>query len=402
MHICRTQAPVGQGGLSVTTLAAIHAGAISAVTVVYDCGTLNGLESLGAEFARALSECPAGTDSGRLAHVAASTATGQPAIVILSHVDEDHVNGLTEVIAQLRTRKRQIIVVMPLLTLEQRLFTLRGGSEEVPETHLLFLANPTRYVDGLLGDDGRVVEVESGEGEQEGPVLLSELGSRVPSGTVVTFEGSLDWVLHFVHPPLDREKVGTVAAGLGQEFWDAWKASIELDLPEGATSAIRGSIKTIRNAIKAARFAEGPNETSLVVYSGPPQEACHFGWGKASHPGCVDEQRNYGRGYVPGAIHTGDAPLNREKFYDHVKSELHRYKTQVGTVNLPHHGSREGHNPNLVKDFKPLHVLACSGPRKGWLHPDPDLWASLADQDVCAVHVTKYAGSRFSEWWVDR
>jgi len=314
------------------------------------------------------------------------------ALVVLSHIDQDHVNGLAKVIEVLRSRGRRITVVLPLLDLWQRLMAIGDGSPE----QLRMVANPRAEISALVGPEGRVIEVspagEDGGGSE--PAALTEIpGTRWDSGTIVRPLADIDWVFHFVLPEVDPQKQRDFEAALGgQRLLDLTALSGD---QEELAKAIRKDLSAIRRAVRGLRLKHGPNETSLVVYSGPLAGSRYLS-ASPPHPAC---RTCCGSDEPPGMIHTGDAPFNSGRVYARVRAELVRYRDFVGTVDLPHHGSSEGYCPEFIQDFQPLHVIAASGPRKGWDHPDRQIWASLADMRVHTVHVTRFEGSAFNQSW---
>jgi hypothetical protein len=413
MLVSRTQFAVGQGGMHLATLINDDFAPTRTANFVFDCGGTNKdivkreLDSLNRDSPLArwyfLDEFTFNYRGQQLRNPMSET------LIVLSHIDSDHVNGLAELRRELPDLSR-VTVLLPYLEVWERLMEARADL-----SNLDMVADPAGTIEATL-EGARVREVRAREGD--GPLPRSQAdggddadqdleairggarNSDLRSGTRVRAWTGSDWVFHLfvphIVPETKREFVRAYDAYYADDLkgprpappWEWSEESKELLL-----EFITTNIQAIRFATVTANKYSGPNGTSLAVYCGPvsnhQEHESEWCWAGSD---CHSE-----RGWrALGWLHTGDLNLNKAEIYDDFWRELGQYSDNVGSIVLPHHGSEEGYNSRLIGDFGPQRVLACSGPRAGWNHPNAEIWASLVDQVSCRVHVTRYEGSRFS------
>jgi metallo-beta-lactamase superfamily protein len=116
--------------------------------VVFDCGTLRHPQLLAAEI-----EFFTERVRGR----------GGLDVVVLSHLDRDHVNGLEQLLRNVRAE----ILVLPYMALGDRIELALQGAAPDPD-HLALLADPAWYLQQRLGDFvGRIAYILPSEARQQ-------------------------------------------------------------------------------------------------------------------------------------------------------------------------------------------------------------------------------------------
>ncbi len=402
----RTQYAVGQGGFHVGEIEDTAGG--TRFTYAYDCGgsTANGV--LTREILLAQEE-----------YLSGSGERDTPNLVVLSHVDSDHVNGLQRLLKG-RTTHPELILI-PLLDAADRLMQIGAVQNPTPFERSL-VVDP---VGALRPFADRVLQVGApGATNSDGPdtqplndgprsMSIPDAPAGVlPNDSTIRLKfghgsGALDWVFLVFTPraaPTLQAKFLKALAGelqCSEEDLDS-----RLSSAEGIEQLLNNSMGKVRNATKSAmRGLGGPNATSLIMYSGLDPRASGKGpapWSFHAHSGLcrchtyVITPRSSRENRI-GWIHTGDAPLNQRAMFDAFRNSLADTTHLVGTLVLPHHGSKNGFNWGLVDQWTPHTVVACSGPRIGWNHPNQEIWAKLADHVCERAHVTRYEASRYTE-----
>lgn len=119
------------------------------------------------------------------------------------------------------------------------------------------------------------------------------------------------------------------------------------------------------------------NLTTLSLYSGPLSES--------SPPRqMVEMQKKRCRPTNKiGWLGTGDAPLATQAasndFLRHFDTETDLVKTYA----LPHHGAKANHSKTIIDQIRPAICYASANPPKNWRHPHPNV---MIDVKLCGAH----------------
>jgi glyoxylase-like metal-dependent hydrolase (beta-lactamase superfamily II) len=408
LFFCRTQFAIGQGGFHATRIFDDYSG--DYFTFVYDCGSLNATDVR----EREIDEFYRGGRHGW--DCCWRRWAGHPDridLVVLSHIDADHVNGLARLLEG-RADRTNTLILLPYLEWWDRLAQFDshadGGDAAVD-----MVADPAEYLRRTQGVTVLTVSNEQPELPEEPEYVRLADGAEGAAGAVYVLPGPADGTIangatlkHWRDAPwVFKVFVPSVVDRARDEFVDelvrllpGWDERLRKGLdPEQIRELLMLHAKEVRAATKKVSGAGGPNATSLIVYSGPDPDSKHVRGGDVCcfgpcRFGCECEGELTGLGW----LHTGDAPLGERSLYEQLRSALARYLPYVGIVTLPHHGSRHGFSWRLIDDCAPRTAVACSGPRKGWKHPEPELWHALALRRIGTVHVSRYELSRLHEW----
>lgn len=389
----RMQHPVGQGFFHSGELAIGN----TRFRYVYDCGSEN---------VRALRK-----------QITSYTDGEQPFrsldVFFVSHLDEDHVNGLDRFLTAVTTHT----VVLPYLS-DADVFALAGEAcldGAVDSDFVSFLADPVAWLGNrgvsrvifVTGNDSDSLETPA-PGLPDDPTFpdnvdgirldLDEkvfaadehwerasalLGQTVqvavlPHHRPLTLRANgrvLNWgFISFVHPDFERKQKFI------QRVADAFP---KLRLNKGKTSNGRYKVlsEILRDPGLRATLADcylvirkNRNLTSMSLYSGPfkmlPDFACRWSLVTASdHAGEEIGERC-------GWVGTGDSDLRstqrRRAFLRHYQGVLQ----YAQTMSLPHHGSRHNFSVDLLEDGPPVFV-ASAGESKRYGHPHNDVLLQL-------------------------
>jgi len=423
IEVHRIQHAVGQGGFHSCMIR--FAG--SRFRYVYDCGSTN----------------PAARDR-ELDAFDASFQDDEPLdLLLLSHLDDDHVNGVDRLLARRDAR----VVVIPYLQPWERLALIMEACERgtLTESHFDLIESPVRWflrrgtnlvvvvlptIGHEDGDPPRV-RLDPPEGfhpwrpqepkEMDRDVLkpvgwgpLSEQQrddypelKRLEQGLGVLQPGEPVWLcsdrsllavwmlIPFTHPEPERLK----------SFQSLIKRELRLPLPTGKdperyVRRIRTILKDKQRRAELARaygvIRADRNLTSMSLYSGPAHGLMPVGDGTLMqrrlfrHHSLHHSRRS-------GWLGTGDAVLTRanrarafEHFFEPVLSE-------VGTFMLPHHGSSHNFAGYLLREhLNGVLWIAAYGKRNTYGHPDRSLIHALKRRGEVA-RVTQRSSSLLEE-----
>ena len=426
MLITRIQYPIGQG--------CFHAGSVRAGDAaehndhafhyVYDCGSDN---------RHALGEAIENYKN-QVTHVDA---------LFVSHLDNDHVNGLDRLLSAVKVDTVYVPYVKEnaVLVLELIQADLDGAlSVSLIEASM----DPgnwfrSRGVERVIGVQESPDDGASGPGvgddpeEPEGPRTGSMIGPSVgdPRIQVATTPGSgievvgsgyrvpirdrgrpLNWTLVPHVDPAPRERL------------DRFKAKIRtiLGLSAGQPVTSARLAEAIRERSDRERLRECydeivprgarrmHNRVSMSLYSGPDRTEGAQEW---------RHRALYGRGWrtdeliefhpesfwsreagAVGWIGTGDATLRVKKVRTAWKGTYRPYGDFVVTLLLPHHGSKHNFHRDVI-DFPHLEICAASaGRRSRYRHPSKSVRLEVASQRKVFRHVSQNPETAlFEEIW---
>lgn len=343
----RTFHPIGQG--------AFYSERISGIRTVYDCGIWYRDRS-----------------SRRAERVIETAFYNDDAIDILfiSHFDYDHVGKIPFLLIKFKVLR----IVMPLLEPSDRVF-LAAAFRSVGEDELEQLI---RDPGGFSQERGIVVtEVRAGESldeEAETVDLENLITGTIKSGTKIS-SGNWIWVpLNFQSPIRSAQLFAQLT-------------KIVLDPNKLSNSVYFDNHRAVlKNAYKC--LSGNINENSMFLYSGPssvstvrtPHRLFEY-WRPRHNDQVIYLVR-------PGCIFTGDGDLSLVQ----VSLIFARYLDNVGTIQIPHHGSKGSYNDTEFKSDEFLCPVSF-GVNNEYGHPSGAVMSSLAENGCLPVSVTEKADS---------
>jgi hypothetical protein len=362
--VVQSQRPVGQGGLQTTE---IRAGE-TVYRAVYDCGAL-----------------PKDQCLSQVAAYASELGDDELDLLVLSHLDEDHCNGVEELLACCGAKT----VMLPYLNEVERLIeaAARAADRRLTGTALELLADPRRWF--LQRGAGEVIEVEPAPDEGDiGPARTEwpyePLGGKGPLRTYYAKESMQSRpvdagrkILTSGHPLFCGENVYAhvwlflpfAIRGPGLKH-DAFLQQCReiLKLPPGPVSdehwsnALRTQLQCPQSRRELANaydlVASRRNLTSMALYGGP-----------APRTKSLPQERVAWLG-------TGDWPLATTRRRQQFMRYYGAVADLVDTFCVPHHGSRHNFPPDdFWRWLDPSHAVIAAG--RGREHPHKDVLARL-------------------------
>lgn len=357
MHIFaeRIQYRVGHGGF--------HSTIITAPKPESEQGPLVYVYDIGALPSKALARDAIDRFVRRLIKVKADRV----AYIILSHIDEDHVNCLTDLLNRLNVEKISVgTVLLPWLNTAEKLLAKSHANHRTSSTVVMNLAGADEDILQYLAELGvdSVAFLRSQDATEPpldippafGPTGTAVRARSLKSGIDLTLSQTIPWKLIAMRIAPPR--------GTTSRFVRHLRKSTGLDPNDSANHPTL--LTTHRSKIRAAMRASAVTMTgyghSLTNWS------CISIFGAARTPvsehtipaaGTHSFQMNCDHGW----LHTGDLPLHIPAVWQAFELAWDAFftGTKLCAVTAPHHGSPNGHNAALYAKFTPGAAVFTTG-----------------------------------------
>jgi len=305
-------------------------------------------------------------------------------MVVLSHFDKDHVNGLIQLIERCKIKSLFVPALRPKLTLE-----LAFKYPQITRDELSFYVDPvffleqrgrtklvevepsdvsrkpketTEYADGL----SLLIEGDNPIYTDGTPVIIEQGHIRLPSGSRI-FPSSKPTME--ITPYYDEE----VKEQLGRDsvFVDEIHvAAQDLIRKEISKQDFDREFRRLRNKLhdKLEKTPEKRNLISMFLYMKPTtQKECFFA------PPLFDNAQansNYNKSAI---LFSGDGYLNTPERVDNLINYLRDERLKyLGCFQLMHHGSKTNWMPGLAQHIAPIYSISTSSP-SWYRHPHPEV-----------------------------
>lgn len=343
LQVIRTIHPVGQGAFYTETLH--RPGLSDDKHVVYDCGALPMSERLKEEIKNFLPD--------------GSTID----IMFISHFHSDHVNGLKTLAERYKIKN----LVLPQIDNYDWFY--------IVENYLTTGNADVEIITDLKDSvgDAKIIQVEPmGDNNDwfvsDDSVSIGELkGSKVNGLCPLKIDRREFALWHFiVVNPLLKGDLKTLRTALETIDYDGRKITIEdLYKPE-ILVAIRKDLQEVYS-----RVFRGGNEYSMCMLSELADRKDYESYSRFNMRNCVCMECFHHICYdCDGGLYCGDADFLHCDTLDCLKKRLRGRESNVGMLQLPHHGSKENFNIELLNWLGNLMVsFACYGSRNRFNHP---------------------------------
>lgn len=340
-------------------------------------------------------------------------------LLVISHFDHDHVNGLAYLAGELKKRHIDVARVWaPVLTkIEALLAIARSGLDGREQAdYAAFLGDPRNRLEELF-DRAEVTQIAASD--EPIPVATSDAAAD-------DADEADDGSIYLRNSPGGRGLVAVPAASAaGEALWEFQPYVIKSTLV--GASAVRASVhrllgksleqcsiddllkiasnqnilqdfhsevmkhhtKSAKSGVRASSARTSPNLSTLCLYSGPvsPYEWCQFrrGWAPLSvTPEAIP--------IAPAWLGTGDAGLSGAKPVNALRSALSESRLdRVGVTSVPHHGSDQDSGAPLWDALPNVRKITIEANNlkggTGNSHPHATVLAELATRNL-SVHVS--------------
>lgn len=339
----RTQYRVGHGGFHTTIVLSGH----DSFVYVYDTGAMP---------RKALVHDAIDDFVSRLKKLGITTVD----YLILSHIDEDHVNCFAELVSALdRAKITHPTVVLPWLEPEEKLLALRHANHRHDDAVAVTLAGEddevvAYFLDLAFRDIVYVIHPGSAE-----DIDVPDGARFVVAGTEFARNSSVPWTLIATRIKPDQNTLddfyNRVVSRTG---FDPDKSADRKELVKSWRGYIRSAMHTAANNSLISGYGHSlTNWSSLSIFgasASPTRRKCVL---SAQPKGDLSSDCDH------GWLHTGDLPLDVPDVWNAFVQAWQRHLPQTKTCALaaPHHGSPNGHNPHLFSRFSPEYVLYMTG-----------------------------------------
>lgn len=373
MELTRIIHPVGQGGFYSETLKY----GSDEINVIYDCG---------------------GNDKTAMTYYLDNyypNKTRAIDAVFISHLHDDHINGLEHLLKNYNVK----YLFLPQMTSDEQLEVLLFNSivnGSGVNANYLFLLDLMNNDDSLRQRETKIIRVQRNTGEGEG--LNMEIDDNnsyeisgyqinnnvIKSGSKIHFNKK--WFYIPYNPPLKiRKNIG---------FFDFFKRELNLvnfELEELPNVIYNVGIDTCKKVYEKY-FDKNHNAYSMVLFSGTVRfrpylhccDECIWFHRKIICPHHRLMYKKNGFCGSPNCLYTGDFDI--EKF-DRMQSFYKPFWETIGSIQVPHHGSRNNYSPELYEYAHRGFISV--GERNKYHHPNVDTLIGIQGMDCNPVIVTE-------------
>ena len=290
-------------------------------------------------------------------------------LLFISHFDYDHVNGLKYLKDYCNIKR----VIMPLIPTAARWIYLSQLDDDLQ----LLMTNPGVF----FGNDTEIISVRYTNGKEptrdELVLIDNEPSSKqeIVSGTIIQFRNLHDWCyipFNFDEDARYKKLIDHIAS-----------RRLELDkLLNGNVDYIIENRADINNAYKKVVKSNGSsNESSLIVYSGPISVKHEYikKYNSICNVSCIARRIHYGCNMIPfigkrvACLYLGDTDLNQTSggcgIIEAIYLNLGDVRHNIGTIQVPHHGSEKNFNDDILWYRYPKLCFASFGMQNKYGHP---------------------------------
>lgn len=312
-------------------------------------------------------------------------------ILFISHFDYDHVSMIGTLRDSVNSIKH---VVLPLLHDDEKILLKAFNHFHANSAQLNQLIDDPQ---AFFGDDARIVYVnpteqsESPINDNQESINLENLSAKqINSGVKIQLNPGYDWI--FI--PYNYEN--TTRSKMLKDELIKEKISISDLKNVGFLTKNSKKIKGIYEKIDG-----NINENSMIVYSGPLYENYHF---VDAHYNCLWDWHYLYRyhHYVnfhdlchkPACIYSGDTDFNKVQIHNIFR----HYWKNVGTIQVPHHGSKNSFNFSFGFHKGGCFICPVSfGTNNTYGHPSGKVLEELLQCENIPIAVTEKMDSTFIE-----
>lgn len=264
-------------------------------------------------------------------------------VLFISHFDDDHVNGISKLCEQCKIS----YVILPDLYDSALLYLTEAIVKESSMDVLQLIINPEEFFHSRGNEETEIVFVlPYGQEMRDVEHRVSQIHSGSDAmGVVATNDVCLKWkyVLHnsgfsAYGSMIKIEIENMLRNNFGQTAIDFQWIIKNMD-------RLRKPLKQI--FVKYGGGHKGDkslsNQNSLVVYSSPCMDCFSY----ATYNYLHKELRVY---HKPGFLYCGDYNMLDSTLYQEFKNTIGDYEQQCGGVQIPHHGSNNNYNTDLIDE----------------------------------------------------
>jgi hypothetical protein len=348
MNFIRTFHPVGQGAFYTERHKAIE----NQFTIVYDCGSLSKgwKKILKKEIERTFHENP------------------KIDVLFISHFHDDHVNGIKFLKEHCNIER----VVMPLVDDKAKVLLTVSALMTGNVSILPLIDDPQKFFGSIP-----IVTIENFlPEEQENNAMNRQLESlsdkescKRTSGTRFILDPKIDdwyYIPYNIHDETNAKR-----------FFEALRMSYtDIDTVEKIKKHWDKIDTAYRTIFKNSKEL---NANSMVLFSGKNTEDTITCSGHCPSKGIKNS----------GCLYTGDVDLKIPGLVDALKDKLGTLYSHIGTLQVPHHGSKNNYDGSILKDSGIECAVASYGINNSYGHPSEEVINEIISSGVDVHRITE-------------
>lgn len=411
--------PVGQGIFSAQVIKGLGD---SKYVCVYDCGSVSGADNIPI----CVKDLYEKLNPGKEDKVKID-------LLVISHLDKDHVNGVLKLIEFFDIKKIVIPYMSKIEKIILALGALNGGRAAYGQE---YLTPRFSLVNAIIGAEGNVTRFL--ERSQDTEIVESSREVSTEHFDMNEDTSSVErWpykVWEFLHFSLYAGEEELIKDMFIERFKKSCKSALgrEIeDLNEITAGDLNNHWDNLRNAYKdtckyvkdlfGVKCNDIFNSSSIILYSGPADNLLDSGenyWRvqreSEGQQVIVDHKipddyylenfcfrfKNANSKYIGGWLGTGDARLEDSQNINELRFNLGQERVnRIRVLTVPHHGSKNNSNYEFYSIFSRTRVecVVHSDPGYTFHHPHFEIKKLIADKGFVEVPVTKESESYYRE-----
>ena len=306
-------------------------------------------------------------------------------ILFISHFDNDHVNGVKELLKH-KVKIRNIVI--PLVEENDFWFFSQEYGMEYDRFKAVY--------EYLCASAPKVYRVKpqsienNDNNDDDTPVIDLSVDTQKPkeeiidSNTLIFIDRkTIDWCYIVFNYMMDTRR---------QKFISNLKnEGLTEDVFRNGFDEINSNIKKIKQAYKRLCKNDGLNLSSLIVYSG----GYNKGYTCISISGYCQECCIISDGihknlllHNEGCLYLGDTDLNQTGLIDYLRKKLNRLYSHIVMIQLPHHGAIKNFNAQIIENNNAFYFVSY-GIKNNYGHPSLSVITDIRKRGKLVYEVTE-------------
>lgn len=305
--------------------------------------------------------------------------------VFISHLDEDHINGLPVLLQHCQVKN----LFFPLVTTEDKVYLKLKALLSVDKKSFLysFIENPYNAINSLgVYDVPRLNQVGTVDGENWNGVDARYIssGENVVNKLDSVLDKKIDWEL-IPFNFRQKKRIDEFKKAIADIF------GCSTELIEKKVEDIIDNYPKDKDQIKEAyKQVRGTfNTNSMTLFSGTKNSRIRQHYAIPKRYFCACRCQTFTEN---GCLYMGDYDASGTQKWKDLKEAYNQYWEYIGCIQIPHHGSHHNYNGKIA-ELNVINVIS-AGYKNRYRHPNSSVIKDLILND-CVVHiVTENIGSQ--------
>ena len=302
-------------------------------------------------------------------------------ILFISHFDSDHVNGIEILKNHCKIKK----VILPLIEPDVKILLKVSNFLKGNDSIFRLVDDPFTF----FGSETDVVYVRGVEPDEpvnvESVIITSELKSGQIIQSAKVIKSSLpkhDWLFIPFNYKNETRKTQFV------EKLSFAKLKLEDINTIEKIVTNKAILKTTYEAIDG-----DINENSMLLFSGKDSTDLLSSFNYHHFYPFFFRYSNV------SCIYLGDSDLNKNDFVRDLRRRLGKLAAKIGTIQIPHHGSIENFNSEILNVIKPGCAVISFGTSNTYGHPSDRVVGEILSKNILLHLVTENQASIVVQWY---